>query len=79
MDRTSKLVTDGVLAGSACMLTTDVMAQSPEIGSNPLLSQLLIPVVTGLIVPFIKELIMDMRERRRERKKHHKQEIDNSK
>ena len=76
MERIAKRLEDGVLAGSTCFIAGDITAQNANMDGNPVISQLLIPVITGLVVPFIKELIMDLRERRRERKKAKKEALE---
>jgi antibiotic biosynthesis monooxygenase (ABM) superfamily enzyme len=70
-------ITDGLLAFSASFTTATAMAQDSTAVINsvdvhpptdPIVTQVLIPVLTGVLVPFLKELFMGWREKRKKRR-----------
>lgn len=76
MDKIANRLNDGFIAGSATLISSSAAAQEAAIntesipGQNPVLTQVVIPVLMGIIVPFLKEWLLDLRERRKERRKH---------
>lgn len=94
MEKSEKRLTDGFLAFGGCFTASNLLAQSPEAiaaahqataqigGGGNATTQILIPIITGVLVPFLKELTLNitlnMIERRKERrrKKRENQELE---
>lgn len=71
---------DGILAGGSCFIASSAVAQQSmqqvahdvNTGANPLITQVAIPIITGIVVPFLKEWLIELKERRRERRRRKK-------
>jgi len=76
MERLTKRLNDGFIAGSATLISSSAAAQEAVINTNsipaqnPVLTQVVVPILMGIVVPFLKEWLLEVRERRKERRKH---------
>ena len=67
---TKEFATDSLLAmGSSATASVAYATANPEHNLYPILGQIIIPVITGILVPFLKEYLVLLLDRMKERKK----------
>lgn len=70
MYTTLNKITDGGLAAASVLGTNTIIGEitpAPP-NSNSIITQILLPVVTGILVPFLKDLTLKLNRKRREKK-----------
>ena len=74
MERLVKRIEDGTLAFGACFLSANAASAQSVIdvnsvpAQNPIITQVIIPILTGILLPFLKELVINARNNHKERK-----------
>ena len=79
IDKAVTRLQDGLLAGGTCFIASSAAAQQAmvqaaqdvsqaPVQTNPLVTQVLIPIISAIVVPFLKELVIELREKRKARR-----------